>query len=158
MAKWSISPDKYVKTQKFNLKNIRRNLAFLLYNSIVKLTPVDTGRARGNWLITTGRPSSKTIDIKGHEIQHRNLNNVPLPEGDKSIFISNNLPYINKLEYGGYPETVEKGTWVKGKGGAKGYYEKRSAGGYSKRTPNGMVGLTLIKAKQFILQAIGGVK
>lgn len=74
------------------------------------------------------------------------LNAVPDTKGDESLFISNNLPYITTLEYGGYPNPPKKGTG-------------KTINGYSKQAPNGMVGVTLADTKRIwdaTLEAIRG--
>lgn len=71
-------------------------------------------------------------------------------KGDETIYISNNLPYITMLEYGGYPDPVKKGTYNK----KTGQYEVRSANGFSKQAPNGMVGVTVANFKKNIDKAI----
>ncbi len=69
---------------------------------------------------------------------------------DETIYISNNLPYIATLEYGGYPNPVQKGTWNK----KTKSYEQRSANGFSKQAPNGMVGITMANVQKVIREAV----
>lgn len=97
-----------------------------MYESIVKKTPVDTGRARGNWqigigqdIISTTPRTNKTGNVSGE------TNKLSQVSGDETIYISNNLPYIVRLEYGS-----------------------------SKQAPNGMVGLTTATFKKKIDEAV----
>lgn len=143
--------EKYADAKKQSIKKVRKSFAISVFKGIVEKTPVDTGRARGNWQITIGQDSTKVLDRKcknGENIteESQKVNEV---NGDETIYISNNLPYISKLEYGGYVSPVKKGTWKKGKG-----YEVRSANGFSKQAPQGMVGLTLANMERFIKKAI----
>ena len=135
--------NKYAKKKKVEIKKIRKNYAFALYSSIVKKTPVDTGRARGNWNITVGHddilPKENTVP------QFKSVEEVPKVEGDESIFISNNLPYITKLEYGGYPNPPKKGSG-------------KTRNGYSKQAPQGMVGVTLANNENIFESAVRSVK
>ena len=128
MAEWSLDLSKYAEKQKVEIKEVRRAFAFALYSSIVEKTPVDTGRARGNWNISVGSPDESTSNSTGPKFS--SPKSLPEPNGDESIFITNNLPYITKLEYGGYPDPPKKD------GG-------KTSGGFSKQAPNGMVGVTL---------------
>lgn len=137
MAKWSVPLEKYADRQKAKIKSVRKAYAFALYSSIVKKTPVDTGRARGNWNVSVGSEDTSTSGRKTPK--YKSMEQIPDSDGDESIFISNNLPYIGTLEYGGYPNPSEKGTWNK----KTKSYEIRSANGYSKKAPKGMVGVTL---------------
>jgi hypothetical protein len=66
----------------------------------------------------------------------------------KKIFFTNSTPYINKLEYGGFPSPVEKGSWDK----INKSYVKLSANGFSKQAPNGFVRVNLKRAQMKIKQ------
>lgn len=73
-----------------------RTLAIRLYDGITKMTPVDTGRAQGNWNMGIGAPDL-SINEGATSIQPFNPK---IGDGLKTIYITNNLPYINVLEYG----------------------------------------------------------
>ena len=143
MAKWTMDLNKYCKDKEVELKDVRKTYAFALYSSIVKKTPVDTGRARGNWNITVGHDD--TTASTRTKPQFKNVDEVPKVEGDETIYISNNLPYITKLEYGGYPNPPKGG---KGK----------TINGYSKQAPEGMVGVTLANNKNIFDSAVRAVE
>ena len=143
MAKWTMDLNKYCKNKEVELKDVRKTYAFALYSSIVKKTPVDTGRARGNWNITVGHDD--TTSSKKTKPQFKNVDEVPKVEGDESIYISNNLPYITKLEYGGYPNPPKKGSG-------------KTVKGYSKQAPEGMVGVTLANNENIFESAVRAVK
>ena len=105
--------------------------------NIIHGTPADKGRARNNWFLTVGVPSNKSttsasIGGGGSLSQAGKLPKIVL---GKKIFFTNNLPYINTLEYGGYPSPVEKGSYIK----RSKSYEILSANGYSKQAPRGWV-------------------
>ena len=137
---WSLDIEKWVNKKSFLFQKIKRNYAFALYSSIVKKTPVDTGRARANWNISVGNVDSSTTKetLKtGLKYGESSINS----NGDESIFISNNLPYITMLEYGGYPNPP------KSKSG-------KTENGYSKQAPEGMVGVTLANKENILIAAI----
>lgn len=83
---------------------VQKKIAFDLLEGIVNMTPVDTGRARGNWQVALGFPDlssdwekkdpggSSTIQAGTAEI--RNLHDYG------AIYLTNNLPYITALENG----------------------------------------------------------
>ena len=110
-----------------------------LYN-IVLATPVDEGRARNNWFLTADVPSSKKTTSKSKGLNAlRQLRQMPKRVINKKMFFTNNLPYIETLEYGGYPTPVKLGSWdVKSK-----EYVIKSEGGFSKQAPVGWVRKTL---------------
>ncbi|MCP4987576.1 MAG: hypothetical protein GY928_16415 [Colwellia sp.] len=126
--------------------NKLRSVYFTGLDSIVKGTPVETGRAKSNWFLTTGSPSSATTTIIGDDDV-----NLPKVVVGKKIYLTNNLPYISTLEYGGYPDPVKKGTWNK----KTNSYEVRTTGGYSDQlfpmgTPKGWVRATMIRMLNMI--------
>jgi hypothetical protein len=94
------------------------------WGDVIKSTPVDTGRARGNWFLTQNSPSSSKesgTQNKGPAYVFTNTNAAMF--GTK-WFLTNNLPYILKLEFGGYGTISPK---------------KVTAQGFSKQAPAGMV-------------------
>jgi len=80
-----------------------QKIAFDLFFGIVERTPVDTGRARGNWFLTTNSPSSAVVYLDAKEkdsVPYPNPPDVSKITGRESVFIVNNLPYIEALEHG----------------------------------------------------------
>lgn len=154
MGKWSLDLTKYAEAKKKTLLEVRKAVAVILYTDIAKRTPVDTGRARGNWQMTIGADSTAQTERHCGE---GNVSGMVAEEteklkgvnGDEKIYIHNNVPYITALEFGGYPKEVKKGTYVKGQG-----YVIKSEGGYSKRAPHGMVGVAMTNMSARIRRAI----
>ena len=143
MAEWSLDLTEYARKKQIEIKEVRKAYAFALYSSIVKKTPVDTGRARGNWNVSVGSEDTSTSETT--QQKYKSKESIPTPNGDESIFISNNLDYIEKLEYGGYPNPPKGG---KGK----------TVNGFSKQAPNGMVGVTLANNENIFNAAVRAVK
>ena len=87
-------------------------IAFEVFARVIFKTPVDTGRARGNWQITIGQAALGVIGLEGAQDNAfasfqdeaadisqaasvlQNLN--PF----ETVFITNNVPYIEFLEDG----------------------------------------------------------
>lgn len=83
------------------VKEERDSLALKIDQRVVKQTPVDTGAARRNWLVSFNR--ANTSQIAGGTADEA------ISQGQKAIkaagaygnlFIQNNLPYINRLNEG----------------------------------------------------------
>lgn len=91
-----------------------RQVCLNLTTGIVLKTPVDTGRARANWQASIDGPSSGTVSFEGDKGSGAGA---PRPSSaseraiaasqaaiksatGKVFWLSNNLPYIVKLEYG----------------------------------------------------------
>lgn len=154
MGKWSLDLTKYAEAKKKQISEVRKAVAVILFTDIVKRTPVDTGRARGNWQITVGHDDTAQIERFCKESDTAGVvatesEKIKDVSGDEKIYIHNNLPYITKLEYGGYPKEVKKGTYVKGVG-----YVIKSEGGFSKRAPHGMVGVAMTNMSARVRRAI----
>lgn len=81
-----------------------RALSLNLLTGLVRTTPVDTGRAKGNWYVSPTTKSNRTIDqfrkdrqaiSQGAATIHSVIN-----EKFPNITLSNNLPYIERLNDG----------------------------------------------------------
>ena len=73
--------------------------------SIVLMSPVDTGRFRGNWIVSKNRMNPAKVnklDKTGTSSITRGTQTIETFEykKDKSIIIQNNLPYAMRLEAG----------------------------------------------------------
>jgi hypothetical protein len=69
--------------------------------SIIERTPVDTGRAKGNWQASIGRPELSVLDTEdkdGSAALAKVRQQVQDAPGSV-FFLANNLPYIRRLEY-----------------------------------------------------------
>lgn len=94
-----------------NSEDITRKAAIAADSVVVLGTPVDTGRARGNWIATTGSPSSSTVE----NLDRSGLSSIALAqtvigrwtEAQGPIFITNNLPYIVPLDGGSSPQAPD---------------------------------------------------
>lgn len=80
--------------------------AGLILTGVVTSTPVDTGRARGNWIVSIGSPVTlpnlKSLDKTGQATISRGQAVAERYASDslQSIYICNNLPYIQRLNEG----------------------------------------------------------
>ena len=125
-----------------------RAVYFTGLRAIVEQTPVDEGRARNNWFLTSRHPSTQTrgrnkagsASLKSASTMSKNVLN-------KTFYFTNNLPYIHVLEYGGYPTPVKKGTYNK----RTKTFEIRSINGFSDQVaPKGWVRSVVIRMQNAI--------
>ena len=107
-----------------------RGTSIKLFSAIVESSPVDEGRFRGNWFATGVTPSSKVTENRD-------------PKGDKTISaivdkinglkewdfftVTNNLPYSEVIEFGGYPDGPN------------------TIGGFSKQAPAGVLRVNVLR-------------
>lgn len=105
-----------------------KKVCFDLSNSIIMDTAVDKGTARGNW-----QPDINSIQNDVLEIEDKSGNATVAKVASKTnnlrlgqyFTLTNNLPYILRLEYG----------WSRTK------------------SPNGMVGINIMRFQNFVNQA-----
>lgn len=74
-----------------------------LTNRIVKRSPVDTGRFRNNWQASTGTPATGQVqgtDKTGNKAVDAARTQVNKLEMGQDFYLSNNLPYAHRLEFG----------------------------------------------------------
>lgn len=85
---------------------IKRRVALTVDQAIVLATPVDTGRARSNWLVAIDRAPVDVVDPPGSpgEAATKALDDgravIGRSKSEQTIHITNNLPYISKLNAG----------------------------------------------------------
>lgn len=88
-----------------NVNRLVRRVALVVDRQIVLATPVDTGRARANWLVALGAPPSGEVPAPGGgeaaSVALAAANAVVgRREPGQDIWIGNNVPYIGRLNDG----------------------------------------------------------
>ena len=87
-----------------DLDKVFRAITLGLYKDIIRDTPVDTGRARGNWQLAIGSaPTGEVSRLEtgqGSNQMRQAESKTKRPLAGRSVFIANNLPYIVALEKG----------------------------------------------------------
>ena len=129
---------------------------FRKISGVVLLTPVDTGRARSSWNVSRGEPDGSVRSGGGRDSKGRyqkggsraptaaTASGVMRSLGVyETVWIASGLPYIKVLEYGGYPQSPVRGSWDR----RTRSWVVKSAGGYSKQAPRGMVRITVAGVK-----------
>ena len=100
---WSTPPSFFSGVVKDELSKRVRVIAMAMLNEIVLRSPVDTGRFRGNNIISVGAPvytSTVNVDPTGAETINQGLSAMTGLEPFTQVFIQNNLPYAVPLEDG----------------------------------------------------------
>lgn len=109
-----------------------KKVCFNLSNSIIMDTAVDKGTARGNW-----QPDINSIQNDVLEVEDKSGNATVSKVASQTnnlklgqfFTLTNNLPYILRLEYG-----------------------------WSKKSPNGMLGINIMRFQNFVNQANKQIK
>jgi len=101
MSSFSFSDDLMKFAQKAEPGVVVRKVAMDVFKGVIMMTPVKSGRARGNWQTTIGTPATEELDTEDKNRGLVELGDViDKHQGDDSIFLSNNVPYIEVLENG----------------------------------------------------------
>lgn len=80
---------------------------FKLSRSVVFITPVDEGRAQGNWFASLNGFDNELHDETGP--QFTQIENITDGAAGSIFYLVNNLPYIGKLEFEGHSQQAPFG-------------------------------------------------
>lgn len=125
----SIDLAKFAKKAGGNAGLVVRKTIIDMVSSIAKRTPVDTGRLAGNWQVTFNNPAVGQIESSGAQESINNANSKMAYWAAGNIFITNNLPYANRIEFEAW----------------------------SKKAPAGMARVTVREFQQFVNKAAAGI-
>lgn len=129
----SRTPDQFVRRMRILAKAVEKNTletvrraAIAADQVLVLRTPVETGRARANWLVSVGSPRTETTESTSRSAALNEGRSVisDYKLGQGGIFIANNLSYISLLDAGS-----------------------------SKKAPNGMTAAALVAARKRFVDA-----
>lgn len=137
---FALDVSKFVEKAKKNPEKVMRQVSIKLFSAIIKATPVDTGRARNNWFAsgstlsqettTYGAPQgTATIQRVTAATIQRVTAAINTATDWREFTLTNNLPYIQRLEYG-----------------------------WSKQAPAGMVRVNVARFQQLINEEANKVK
>lgn len=109
-----------------NMEAVVRKVALDVLNQLGEKSPVDTGRFRGNWMLAINAPDLSNDAAPGRDANAAGAAAVTAYRLGGKIYITNNLPYAFRLEYG----------WSR------------------TQAPNGMVRITVAAYGQFLARAV----
>jgi prophage DNA circulation protein len=95
---------RYAKKTGASLDETARAVTLEVFTSVIQDTPVDTGRARGNWQFTTVSPATGETDQS-----EASAIAAVQPKAGEVNYLTNNLPYIGRLEYVGWSNQAPNG-------------------------------------------------
>lgn len=143
-----------------------RQVSLKLFSAIIKASPVDTGRFRMNWQASGSSPA--TGEVPGTDKTGSNAINamstfITATNYWEEMTLSNNLPYAEVIEYGGYstgfhgPAKPMKITGSKFVGPLR-HRAARSSGGYSLQAPQGVVRVTITQFNKLLEEEAAKVR
>lgn len=84
-----------------DVDEVRQAVAIELFGAVINDTPVDTGRAQGNWQTTMAAPAQGDTPQTGSTVAMQQVRSVVAKSSlEDDVYLTNNLPYIEALEYG----------------------------------------------------------
>lgn len=92
-----------IAKQKANAEQVVRKSALQIASGIIQMSPVDTGRFRGNWNVEMGRIDVSTggdFDKTGDAATAKAQAKLGEWKVGETIYITNSLPYAQRLEEG----------------------------------------------------------
>jgi hypothetical protein len=117
-----------------SVEKVIRKSCIDLYRAIVEKTPVDTGRAKASWGLSTNHAEDVQGDSGGYSFNEiegiikENVSDFKFDIHDDEVVIYNNLEYISELE-----------------------------DGTSQQAPTGMVAISLAEFTAFFNEALSGL-
>jgi hypothetical protein len=125
MTTFALNLAKQIEAANDKVESIVKVTMIELFNRVIQKSPVDTGRFRANWNCSIGSPdlsTSQAIDPSGSgAISKATSTVVSYTLNGQSVFLTNNLPYADRLE-----------------------------NGWSKQAPNGMVRLSVMEIQNSV--------
>ena len=132
MSKFTLDIQAFVAKAKKNPETVMRSVSLKLFSAIIKASPVDTGRFRGNWQTTGVTPATgliEGVDPTGNKAVNSAATFITNAPGWDTFTLTNNLPYAERLEYG-----------------------------WSKQAPTGIVRINVIRFQQLINEEAAKVR
>lgn len=105
MGNFAIDLSRICSKYKGGMRIVVKKITMEAFKRVILRTPVDTGRARANWSVSEGDIGTtyevESYDKQGNKTISTATRAVNGWDCHGSIFLSNNVPYIIPLEYGG---------------------------------------------------------
>lgn len=118
----------FAEQAKGAIDTVCREVIIEIGSSVIRMSPVDTGRFRGNWQFSIDSPAQGSldrVDVNGSQSTAELVNGALQFKAGETAYIVNNLPYAIRLEYG-----------------------------WSNQSPDGMVRVTLDRFQDIVLETI----
>ena len=101
MSNFTVDISNYANKSIGEIEQVVRKTAIDLTTSIIKTSPVDSGRFRANWFVSfEDAIDNSTTDTNYNKALANATNTLLGGKIGKYIYIQNNLDYAIKLEYG----------------------------------------------------------
>ncbi|MBG6289529.1 HK97 gp10 family phage protein [Pseudomonas nitroreducens] len=129
---FSAQINSFVEQTKEDLTELFQNVVIAVGTSVIKISPVDTGRFRGEWQFTIDTPAQSQngrIDPTGNDAIADVVDGALMLQIGQTAWLVNLLPYAIPLEYG-----------------------------HSDQAPNGMVRITIARFQELVRKEAERIK
>ncbi len=163
---FSVDVKTFVEKAKKNPETVIRNVSLKLFSAIITGSPVLSGRFRMNWQTAGGLPATGVVpgeDKTGRSAQAQAEHFIQSAAYGFEFTLTNNLPYAEVIEYGGYstgfhgppkPKPESTSRFV-GPLRPKVY---NSVNGYSRQAPQGVVRVNVLRFNALLAEEAAKVK
>lgn len=100
MSTWSLPLRRWSKDTEKKLDLVTRKAVFDLFSTVVRRSPVDTGRFRANWNLSYGSIDTTVTDATSQTRVRGDLAKLLTSPINGVVFLANSLPYAKRLEEG----------------------------------------------------------
>jgi hypothetical protein len=101
LSSFKLDLEREAKKLDVELEQLLRRIMLQLLRDVVLETPVDTGRARGNWQVSINKSPEGEIEPKADVISEGLATLVDLKQNPYAVvYLTNNVSYIKYLEEG----------------------------------------------------------
>ncbi len=142
---FAVDVSAWVEKAQLNNEEVIRGTALKLFSAIIVSSPIDEGTFRNNWFVSGVTPSGEVdpTDTAGSDQSAISKTSKDIKKLIvwENITFTNNLPYANVIEFGGF----------RGNG-------PNTAGGYSKQAPAGVVRVNAVRFQQLINEEAAKVR
>src|SRR5690348_9812490 len=100
---FALDVSRWVEKAKGRSDLVVRKVSFDMFRRVILRTPVDTGRARGNWQASIGAQASGELNVTDKSGQATIAAMKTVTDRAKAgdvVWLVNNVPYIRRLETG----------------------------------------------------------
>lgn len=128
---FSLDISRFVEKARVRIDLVVQKVTLDVFSAVILMSPVKTGRFRGNWIADTGNYRTNILnnfDKSGNETINKVAAIVSRGKSGGVVYLVNNLPYAQRLEYG-----------------------------YSMQAPSGMVRTTIANYQSYINNAVSSI-
>lgn len=137
--------NEWVEQTQSDIDNVLQTVVLLVGQSVVRLSPVDTGRFKGNWQLSIDETIDNSLirqDPEGTQTLADIARTANRFTAGQVAYIQNHVLYGTDIEYGLYNGPTQKVT----------------DDGYSRQAPAGVVRVTAAEFIEIVNQAVRMVK